>query len=885
MAKRKVYFTRSLALITLIGVIFLFGSSVHDFSMAKGEKLDRKVGIALGFHINLYHSYRLDTNDEYGFGKDIRIIRNTIRTLDEFNRRGVRVKAVWDVDNLFSLQEILPKYAPDIIRDIRRRVRDNGDEIIIMSYNNGLASAMTEDEFKASIRLAMTNPGKSGLLDVFGRVSPIVRPQEMMVTPGNFNLYRQMGVEAIVMYYSAIPFDAFRVFVEPLSFQEALNPILYANDQTGESMTVIPAYTIGDLLENTSLGSWVRRLQGLQRQGEIQSDLLIFVNFDADDAYWTGYDVPWHLSWLPNSGGLTELLEEVSGMENVEFTTLMDYLKTHPPMKKLSFGQDTADGNFNGYNSWSEKATSPLYWTKVIRDRRLSLLLAKIENTLKSNEFPAALARDMEKSFDLRLRLQSTTNYGMSTPFVTGQREQTVESIISEMDELSTEMVDWAITTVRRDLDRRLPPEPPAPDMVYLDRLRIFSGNKGQADIAAGLLRFDLSGCRLKNSRDFFLVGEAGRSLELDLIKAGLDSQGFVNRAEFMIPPGSDAPEGTYYLYAGPGRRMLEKTAGENRSGFTLKNEYLEIELSPDGLISGVSHDGRLRLEAGSLTPSIRYRFNNGIIDCRPQKVSVSTSKNGPNPSLDISGLLSLPDRVSVKPGRFDYHLTLIKGTPLLLVQGEITYPQTRKWKTISGGHARLMKRYDPNWYETAPLELIWSPAATTDSPFKIIKRNYLGVESSYLLDYFRHSPENLDLADINNHITAEYAGVAAPGAGLAVAMDTSQLANFAFCPMKMNCKQKSELGIRLNPFGTYFGRQYRPPTWGNSHGYEAAVTAGGQYRSSAPLVQRSYPEVRGHDRLFRRGSNPGTDQGRSDRFRPPANGHYRRPDKNLGPF
>ena len=179
MAKRKVYFTRSLALITLVGVIFLLGSSIHDFSMAKGEKLDRKVGIALGFHINLYHSYRLDTNDEYGFGKDIRIIRNTIRTLDEFNRRGVRVKAVWDVDNLFSLQEILPKYAPDIIRDIRRRVRDNGDEIIIMSYNNGLASAMTEDEFKASIRLAMTNPEK---VRSFGCLRP---GQSNCPPPGN----------------------------------------------------------------------------------------------------------------------------------------------------------------------------------------------------------------------------------------------------------------------------------------------------------------------------------------------------------------------------------------------------------------------------------------------------------------------------------------------------------------------------------------------------------------------------------------------------------------------------------------------------------------------------------------------------------------------------
>ena len=422
----------------------------------------------------------------------------------------------------------------------------------------------------------------------------------------------------------------------------------------------------------------------------------------------------------------------------------------------------------------------------------------------------------------------------MSTPFVTGQREQTVESIISEMDELSREMEDWALKTVRHDLDRQSPPDPPDPNMVYLDKLRIFSGNKAN-NISAGLLRFDLSGRRLKNSHDFYLIGDSGRSFKLDRIKAELDGQGSINRVEFMIPPRMKAPEGTYYLFAAPGRQTMEKTAGPNKSNFTLKNEHLEIQLSPDGVISGVSHNGRPRLKAGSLIPSVRYRFNNGIIDCRPQKVSVSTSKNGPSPSLDISGVLSLPDRISVKPGRFAYHLTLIKGMPLLLVQGEITYPQTRKWKTISGGHARLMKRYDPNWYEVAPLELIWAPAAAMDTPFKIIKRNYLGVESSYLLDYYRHSPDNLDLADINNHITAEYAGVVAPGAGLAVAMDTSQLASFAFCPMKMNCKPQAGLGIRLNPFGTYFGRQYKPPTWGNSHGYEAAVTAGGQYQSSAP--------------------------------------------------
>ena len=45
--------------------------------------------IAFRFHGNFYHSYRGDTPDELGFGKDIRIIRHLIDTLDDLNQRGI----------------------------------------------------------------------------------------------------------------------------------------------------------------------------------------------------------------------------------------------------------------------------------------------------------------------------------------------------------------------------------------------------------------------------------------------------------------------------------------------------------------------------------------------------------------------------------------------------------------------------------------------------------------------------------------------------------------------------------------------------------------------------------------------------------------------------
>ena len=135
-----------------------------------------------------------------------------------------------------------------------------------------------------------------------------------------------------------------------------------------------------------------------------------------------------------------------------------------------------------------------------------------------------------------------------------------------------------------------------------------------------------------------------------------------------------------------------------------------------------------------------------------------------------------------------------------------------------------------------APAELRPTLTASQEHPFTVFKKNYLGVESSYSLDYFQHSAKNLNLADINNHITAEYLAVTGDEGGLAVAADTTVLANFAFCPLKMAYDPGEKLfRLRLNPFGAYFGPQYAQPTWGSGLGYTMALAAGGQYHSSAP--------------------------------------------------
>ena len=66
--------------------------------------MDYKIHIAYGFHVNCYHSYRGDSNDNLGFGSDIRIIRKILDTLTEFNEAGIPVKGTWDSENFFSLE-------------------------------------------------------------------------------------------------------------------------------------------------------------------------------------------------------------------------------------------------------------------------------------------------------------------------------------------------------------------------------------------------------------------------------------------------------------------------------------------------------------------------------------------------------------------------------------------------------------------------------------------------------------------------------------------------------------------------------------------------------------------------------------------------------------
>ena len=381
--------------------------------------MDLKIHVAFGFHVNCYHSYRGDTPDEKGFGSDLRIIRKILAVLDELNAAGVPVKGTWDCENFFSLEKILPEYAPDILEGMRRRVRENGDEQIVMGYTNGALGAMEPEELAASVELALSNPAGSGLLDLFGTCEKIVRPQEVMFSPSQVRTYNALGVKALCLYYSCVPFDAFKTLVPPLPDEEAFNPLTF--EYRGETLTVLPTYSNADVCDAGCLRAWVKDLRKKQLSGEIGRDCLLFINMDADAVFWESLDLPLLGNRLANTDGIRGLALEVADLPYVVFDTPGGYLKTHAPAGTLCFTQDTADGNFTGYASWAEKPYNRKIWTAVERSR----LLSRVDPR-----------RDC---FSDRLQLLSTTHFGLATPVLNVEREKKADALAASLNALAAD--------------------------------------------------------------------------------------------------------------------------------------------------------------------------------------------------------------------------------------------------------------------------------------------------------------------------------------------------------------------------------------------------------------------------------------------------------------
>lgn len=690
------------------------------------------VYLAFRFHVNFYHSYRGDSLDERGIGKDIRIIRGILADLDRLNAKGIPVRGTWDIENFYSLETLMRRFAPDLVEGMARRVREDRDEVEPMSWNNGIVSACTAEEFEELARLAVSNAGGSGLSDVFGRWAPILRPQECMYTPSFLTRYPAAGIPAISLYYSAVPFNGFSNFVRPLSFPERYNPLTLESASLPGSMTLLPCYNHGDVADRfASLRLWLKSLRRRQLRMEEPRDLLLILDADADDEFWAGMKIPVVSRLLPSFDGLARLVRSVADLPFLRFARPGDYLRDHPPVGRIVLDQDTADGSFDGLSSWAEKWENTELWTVIQRSRRLY-------DDARAAGVPAEDPR-LAESLRERLLALSTTHFGMASPVMNAGRLEDGFARARRAEKLASEVL-----TERRG----------AP------------AGFGEAAAAAP-----------PPDRD------AGAAAAYP---------------EPRLPPPVPAPRIPGEASGAPASSPVRTGRGEEGPRFRV--------LDPR-----ITWGGRVR--SGTLDSMEE--------EARPDGTLVRTFR----------GALTLPGRV--RGGRWTRTETRLSGDDALFLSLEIEYPETPHVGYDRAKAARLDRTWDHRWTEVLPAEILPAFDADPARPFRVIKRNFFGDVSSYAVDHHLVSGARRT-ASFNNHITHPWVAVSNGSEGVLVAQYEGAACNFAFCPLRSEVSGGRQR-LRLNPFGTYYGPQWRYATAVTGLGCAMAILMADQLDSYAP--------------------------------------------------
>ncbi len=681
---------------------------------------ENRIHIAYGFHVNCYHSYRGDTNDNLGFGSDIRIIRKILDILTDFNEKGIPVKGTWDTENFFSLQKILPEYAPDIIEKMKERVDKYGDENIIMGYNNGALSAMTEDEFCESINLALTNESGSGLVDIFGKCEKIVRPQEVMFTPSQVSLYNKLGIKALCLYYSCVPFDAFRTIVPLLSDEAAFNPLTYT--YKNESMTIIPTYSNSDVCDAGCLRAWVKELRRKQEKNLINRDLFLFINMDADAVFWETLDLGPLKGKIANTDGIHGLVEEVADLDYVVFDTPGGYLKSHGPVGEIDFTHDTADGNFTGYASWSEKPFNRKVWTRLERARAMAKITAK---------------RDMlSPSFRNRVLLLSTTHFGLATPVLNIQREKTAldlsDAVIS--DELNA-LPEAEKLTVYNTSDSLL-------QCVQLEICEKIE-DVSCLTVKGKYLESFTAVATDKDNSSVFLMMKFKRKLKKYEIEISFDGE-------------------------------KEKPLFRN----LLETSRLSFMFSDKGNILFAYSDTR-KIGSDEFLQSY-LTYNNKKYSFEKTK-ALPLSVAGEGKGIRVEGEIHLPKEI--KPGSFTYDFFTTGFSDAVFVRTMVNYPYTAETTSISTENSALGRYSDMKWTEAVPFQL--TPEFDGDISV-IKRNFMDDVSTFRTQTIPECDERNKELASFNHQLTGGFVGLYDEKGGLVVANARQVLSSMAHCPMRL---------------------------------------------------------------------------------------------------
>jgi hypothetical protein len=811
----------SLALVILLSSALLI--PMQKMTTAESP---HKIYVTLGFHTSFYHSWRGDTPDEAGFGTDIRLVRSILDILNDANEQGLDARGYWDFDVYWTLEQIIPEFAPDLIDGIRARIETGADEIVAGPYNNGANHAATPDELRVALEYALENPYGSGLKQLFGEVAPYYRPQEAVYTPGTTQALLDAGFEGVILYYSDVPFNSISAMIPALPPEQRYNPLWMRSRPEEPPIILLPAISPADLVNSVSLEKLMLNLRKLQTSGEVNQDMLIHINFDTDSETWLPLEVPRLLSWFPNAGGLMEYIRAVNKYDWSAFTLPSEYMRNHQPQGEVLVRQDLADGGFDGNYSWAEKYTSLQNWSKLERSRLHSyraMELGKQVPQALQDEIQAVLWEGEDSSFFQRQIGLSTTHFGMSTPVINEERQAKADALLSGAERIALSAEKEAAVVIRSQTD-------PQAGALYVFEVYDFD-REGRS--AMGPVQMPVRvPLIMPDGVEAVIVREiAGKSVQASLINQQSLPGGGLSAELLFVTHLAQGERKTFRVDAAPAAQPGQPLA-------QLSNRWLDLMLSNENGVDALLFEGQQIGGSEFLDPFITYKDGRRNRRWDTQGYAFADLTGEAWDGLQRARLLAeIP--MNTPKGRytseFEYTFSLLNDLPYLIVDVEAHYTSTPPRDIIHTLQQKLRRMLDLNWVEVAPFQLNPDIHAPGDDPLRVWKHNYLGITSYYDLDYGQINPINRNLDSFNHQVTAGWVAVSNGDKGLLIGENAEVLSSMAFAPMRLREIDGTQ-HLSINPFGSYHGKQIDYSHLGGlGIGADITVAASGSLRPNGP--------------------------------------------------
>ncbi len=823
------------------------------------EISEKKIYLVLSPHINYYHSYRGDSIGETGFGKDIEMMRGIVNELDKIEDMGFsNMRITWDYGDIYWSIQLQKEYQQDVLDRVIERCKKGKDEVSIGSWGNVIQSAMDTEEFLQQHEWFLENSMGIGVNQLFpGRVAPYARTQESMFTQGMIELYNRIGVKGICNYYSVYGFDVTRPFINPrLDWNQRYGVIKFNSTLSNASCLMIPTYGFGDILDFCSIKRWFKIIRKRQESGELTGHALVFLNFDMDYENWLGMKLPKFMSWLPNSRGLMEFAEVVDESEYAEFTNLLEIVPKLEVHGEVTLREDIADGMWNGYYNWAQKFNNTRFWTVGQQARWLKCISDTLTTNNIVNDSVSDINRLIRNSDDSnetyiknKILFASTTNFGMAMPFLHSDRRKTAISYGLKAFNSSEKAFDLAIKELSLNFNKKFKENENILFIMPITRRGISEKEiipLSDYVLIHSMLPLKLSNEIRKNKDKLRVLNVSSKEIlntfSIYNTSTEINSNLWI---EALIPQKAfNQKLSNVAVYSlGLSESNLQETKKKENdiiaTKTSLRNEFLSLEFDENGKIVSFKFKN-VEFACSSFLESL-ISYDNVIYISDSDKITICRNgEDGFSASISISSEFIIEKNYKVQAVKL---LKLYSDLPYLFVNVSMDVPEIKGETTnigkSDGTSYFVEEQYQDKWQEIMPCE-IRSNIIGLDESLKIWKRNFFGVVDHFKLDMKEVDPKNADIDCLVANISDGWMSLSNKEKGLLVGFNSLKAANFAFSPIKIKDKGFGDLAtkgqqVRINPFGTYYGKIFHYWTEGNGHAQKIVTKLIGTNESTAP--------------------------------------------------